>query len=80
MDYRCSLTLNVYKSKLDYIRGLGSIYAVPASKIIEYMIELCFKNHDTFIEFLKQKIEEKKVTNEKQRQNRDSQGRDEGDD
>lgn len=61
MDYRCSLTLNVYKSKLDYIRGVGSIHSVPASKVIEYMIELCFKNHDTFIEFLKQKIEEGKV-------------------
>lgn len=64
MDYRQSLTLNVHKSKLDYIRGVGSINAVPASKVIEYMIELCFKNHDTFIEFLKQKIEEGKVKDE----------------
>jgi hypothetical protein len=61
VDYRQPLSVNFYKSQLDYLRGIASIYSISVSKLVGFMIKLCTNNHDTFIDFIKKEIEREKV-------------------
>lgn len=58
MDYSQKLSLYVKKSRMDYIRGMASIYSMSASNIVALAIELCKNNHDVFKEFIEERIKE----------------------
>ena len=60
MDYRQHFNVSFYKSQLDYLRGIASIYSINVSKLMEFMIKLSRNNHEVFIEFIKKEIEREK--------------------
>ena len=46
----------------DYVRGLASIHSVSLALVVNLCVKLCMKNHDVFIDFLKENIAKKDVS------------------
>jgi hypothetical protein len=56
--------VNLEKDKWDYCAGIASIYSTTTAKVVRAAIDLCYKNNEVFVEFLKNTLENERLKND----------------
>lgn len=64
--------INLEKDKSDYCNGLASIYSTTTAKVLRTAVDLCFRNNDVFVEFLKKTLENERLENAKRREEKNA--------